>query len=658
MNCSRSRLIPTGRFGGDELTVGLCDERYGELLERVGRRSGVPLRASVGTSLSRSQPVRLLALLGRYLKEPTLAEFSALLRLPMWEELISTRLGGSASADVLEDLDDWSQKRVGGTLEELTGGNPPAGRMRLRHVSFACSRNARPCCSPFVRLPACPVRRASLRALFELLAGHPALIGELVDFWKHADPIFDALVADQRMPALDGPVLLDLVHQQLSRHARPGQAITPGQAVIEMVGWLDVRQDPAQRIILVGFNESGELAPPGVDAWLPDSLREQLGLSCESRRRARDAHAIHALAARTTNLHVIVSRVDLRGEPVVPSRLYLGSGGEEGAHRVLRTMNAQPFSRPAHLLAGMPEPATVESFGAPVPPSELEIESLNVTDFEAWMRSPRRFWLERQLRLKTVEPDPLELDPRSFGTLAHDVLQKFGESDLRDATDASRILEFLEETLRDKVRKEYGAPCLPTIELQTRMLLRRFQRFASIQAGIAAEGWRCHLVERRLVATLDVPDGRPVEIVGRVDRIDRHEDGRWRVLDYKTSSKAAELRRKRTAKGAWKDLQLPLYDYLVRRTVAQLDDSVEVGYFAIPKELGGLGVNTAGEWDSSIMADGVRRAREVVLEMRRGDFDVESMSSGGSREPDGIDRILRSSALEFRLDDSDEEVDE
>jgi hypothetical protein len=85
---------------------------------------------------------------------------------------------------------------------------------------------------------------------------------------------------------------------------------------------------------------------------------------------------------------------------------------------------------------------------------------------------------------------------------------------------------------------------------------------------------------------------------------------------------------------------------------------VEVGYFAIPKELGKLQINTADTWDAPIMAGGVERAREVVLEMRRGDFDAESTVSGGNREPDGIDRILRSSALEFRLDESDEEGDE
>ncbi|MEE2681835.1 MAG: PD-(D/E)XK nuclease family protein [Planctomycetota bacterium] len=647
-----------GTVRSDQLTVGLCDERYGELLERTGRRAGVPLRASVGISLSRTQPVRLLELLSRYLREPSLAEFSSLLRLPLWEEVLAERMADTTSIDLLSILDAWSQKRVGATLADLTSvprsepcETPPPLLVRVLKECELLLQPLRTCTSV-------SQQALALRSLFESAEEHSSFKDDFREFWKHAGPMFDALVSVKHMAALDCPALLELIHQQVARQSRPGEPIAPGQSVIEMVGWLDVRQDPARRIILIGFNEAGELAPPGVDAWLPDSLREQLGLPCESLRRARDAHALHALAARSTRLDVIASRVDVRGEPLVPSRLYLGPGGEEGAHRVLHTMEAPPFSRPVHLLTGMPRPAVVESFAEPQLPAELQVESLHVTDFEAWIRSPRRFWLERRLGLQTVEPHPLELDPRSFGTLAHDVLEEFGRSDLRDSIDAPSILDFLAKTLREQVRREYGDPCLPTIELQTRMLLRRLERFASVQADIAAQGWRCHAVERRLKATLELPDGPPVEIIGRVDRIDRHEDGRWRVLDYKTSINAANVSRKRTKDGRWKDLQLPLYDYLVRRTEAQLGDLVEVGYFAIPKELSRLQVSTADDWDASVMAGGVNRAREVVLEMRRGEFDAEPVTSIATREPDGIDRILRSSALEFGPDVSDEEGDE
>ncbi len=84
---------------------------------------------------------------------------------------------------------------------------------------------------------------------------------------------------------------------------------------------------------------------------------------------------------------------------------------------------------------------------------------------------------------------------------------------------------------------------------------------------------------------------------------------------------------------------------------------MEVGYIAIPKDLSELKVNIA-PWGAADLADGIDRAREIVQEMRQGMYDSESSASSRNRDPDGIDRILRSNALEFRADTSDEEVGE
>ena len=341
----------------------------------------------------------------------------------------------------------------------------------------------------------------------------------------------------------------------------------------------------------------------------------------------------------------------------MPSRLYLGPGGEEGALRVLRSMNEEPASRPAHLMIGMPKPAEHESFRAPELPDALEIQSLRVTDFESWIRSPRRFWLERTQALKMVQTNPLDLDPRAFGILAHQVLDDFGSSDLRDSTDASVICGFLHRRLRECVTEGYGDPCLPTIELQARMLFQRLERFAYRQAELAKEGWRCEAVETTLQGVLDMPDGDPVRLTGRVDRIDRHEDGRWRVLDYKTSLASSRVQSKLTRDGVWKDLQLPLYDYLIRQGDVGDDALIEVGYFALPNQLSKVDLHIA-PWDAVTMVSGVERAREIVQEMRSGAFGAEEGVTGWGGQPDGIDRILRSAALEFSGDASEVEVDE
>ena len=190
-----------GILRGDQLTVGLCDERYGELLERTGRRSGVPLRASVGVSLSRSQPVRLLELLSRYLTEPSITEFAALLRVPMWEELLSARLRDESS-DALKALDAWSQKRVGATLEEFSNTPLPGGGDAPPPVLVRVLEECDVLLNPLRTATSVSHQVIGLRSLFELLEGASSFTDELDEFWKHAEPMFDAVTSDQHLGAL------------------------------------------------------------------------------------------------------------------------------------------------------------------------------------------------------------------------------------------------------------------------------------------------------------------------------------------------------------------------------------------------------------------------------------------------------------------------
>ena len=61
---------------------------------------------------------------------------------------------------------------------------------------------------------------------------------------------------------------------------------------------------------------------------------------------------------------------------------------------------------------------------------------------------------------------------------------------------------------------------------------------------------------------LPLPSGRPLPLAGRVDRIDEHPDGTWRVIDYKTG-RAFALAPKRGPFDGGRKLQLPLYAAMV-----------------------------------------------------------------------------------------------
>ncbi len=79
-----------------------------------------------------------------------------------------------------------------------------------------------------------------------------------------------------------------------------------------------------------------------------------------------------------------------------------------------------------------------------------------------------------------------------------------------------------------------------------------------------ASGWRFSDGEQERKVTLDLSDTQ-LTLIGRIDRVDRHEDGRVAVLDYKTSDKAAL--KKRLA--GVEDHQLAFYGLLLSPTPAE-----------------------------------------------------------------------------------------
>ena len=74
------------------------------------------------------------------------------------------------------------------------------------------------------------------------------------------------------------------------------------------------------------------------------------------------------------------------------------------------------------------------------------------------------------------------------------------------------------------------------VRIQVGGARQRLSWFARLQACERAAGWEVEAIEAKFVREVD-----GVELVGKVDRIDRHADGRRRVLDYKTYSKLKDV---------------------------------------------------------------------------------------------------------------------
>ena len=124
---------------------------------------------------------------------------------------------------------------------------------------------------------------------------------------------------------------------------------------------------------------------------------------------------------------------------------------------------------------------------------------------------------------------------------------------------------------------------------------------------------------------------------GKIDRIDRHPDGRVRVLDYKTSDSPVnplEAHLDAISKSqpppppwacvvvngkerTWSDLQLPLYRLAL---AVEFGSAVTCGYFNLPKAAGETAVSFWEDYTPELQVSAESCAQEIAKRVAAGEF--------------------------------------
>lgn len=409
-----------------------------------------------------------------------------------------------------------------------------------------------------------------------------------------------------------------------------------GDVDLVLQGWLELLWEASPGLVIAGLNEE---CVPGIllaHPFLPDSLRERLGLPCQAARFARDAYLLHALAAARTaqdGLRLLCGQWSERGDALRPSRLLFLCDDAALPARVARLFpedaeSARTQSEPPRSLAWQLQPRRPQKAVDKISPSRLN----------SYLECPFRDYLAHELRLdRAVDPDLREMGPLEFGNLAHHALHQLAlQADLRDCTSTDTLADFLVEAALARATQIYGRRPAPLVALQLEGLKQRLRHAAQTEADERAQGWRILHAEWTPAKPLDI-EGAQVGL--KIDRIDRHEtSGRLRVLDYKTSDKARlplDVHAPKAPRGGvetdlwrdflapdgvrrrWCNLQLPLYAAVLRLNGLEPQ---EVGYFDLPKSVQETRILIWEDFGPGWMDPALACAAEVVRRMREGVF--------------------------------------
>ncbi len=606
-----------GQLPASQIAIGVPDRSVVSHVRRTLELAGLTSRDAAGKLLDQTLPIRLVTAVADYLRHQRFAPYCRLIRHPDLFDLVSSRIGHH---DWLEDVDAYQNEFIPGEFL-LRAGFHLAQEPKLTHV------------------------HRIVQELLEPLSGHTRPMGEWVEAWMglllqvYGQREIGSIEANREIlascqalqaalrPLVDLPAewsfdgsAVEALETILHHVGHESVAEPPTADAIELLGWLDLPLDDAAATIVTGMNDGVVPSTESGHLFLPNTLREKLEIQDNARRYARDAYALSLLAHSPRRLVLISGRHGIDGDPLLPSRLLFAVDDGRMARRANDFFRHAGDVYPRIWLASALDVPAAQQFSIPEPRTEgLKLSSLGVTNFKQYLQCPYRFYLGRVLKLEEFSDDLAELPAFAFGHLLHRVVEAFGKDPLKDSTDAEAIRQFFRRQLeREMVR--HGDHPSPAVRIQHQQIRLRLDRLADLQARRRSEGWEIVEAELEDCAATLVVDGEPFMIHGRIDRVDRHVDtGKIAVFDYKTFEPASSPEKTHRVRGAWVDLQLPLYRHLIRTRPYSTDEPIELGYILLPGDLKKTAFVTA-EWTEEDLRSADEAAFKVIRAVRGNRF--------------------------------------
>jgi len=650
------RILAQQGTSAQDTALALCDPTFEAALEKTFSENAWPLYNPEGRSLAASGLVGLLrAMRDLVTKDQPFEALRELVRLPGAELFLP---------------EDVSRHEAARQMDQLHSLHLPETLSDARYLASTKQREIiQSVAAPIDALKAAKMVPVLRQWLSQWLANTDESIAKVAE-----KELVEALDAIARLGKYGERIAADEAFEMLAESLQSARVPAEhGDSVLDLQGWLEISYDPAKHLVLAGMHE--ECVPDGTadDVFLPDSLRDALGLRNMQARFARDAFMLHAaLSSRAQDGRVdaVVARFNDAGEARKPSRLLMRETGQELAARVRHLFNESPSDTPNRgawerdWKLSLPRIDNMYAAESPTPVSPSAIKD--------YLDCPLRFFLKRIVKMRTYDAAKREMDALDFGKLCHHVLERFGVDEaIRDSTNNADIEHYCMEQLDAITRSHYGKNLSLPLIVQLESARERLRAFAAKQAADRAMGW-CILHTEYEVGDKGESwqlDGHPVKMA--IDRIDRHEDGKqWRVWDYKTSGKAknpekAHLRiwkddENRPQLGdfwvasgkehGWAEVQLPMYAAFAQQHF-NTGELPQVGYINLPRAVSEVAFEAWSGFDQSVLEHAMSWAEVAVHKIREGDFLQAAHYPASIRDWDDFDELAPDGlAAAFGLD--------
>ena len=437
VECARGYGAPEG-----VLAVGVADSDVLPFLEGGLSRAGFATFTPEGRPLRQEALFALLESLAAVARERSFEAAAALARCPdVLAFLVDAAGSGGSPARLLAGLDELVRIHLPPTLGAARG-HLPGLEAEFPELQTAVAQLAG--LKTMLTQDAFPdgaVRALGVifgRRWLDLARPADSRLAEVAEAWR--DLLRQAAAARPLAPGLAAANWWELVLPLLGDGRRFDDKAA---GAVELQGWLELLWENAPHLVVAGLNDGR--VPEAVigDPFLPESLRERLGLKTNAARFARDAYLLEALAAcraRGGRLDLLFGKTSAAGDPLHPSRLLLRCPDAELPQRV------EFLFRPA----GAPGASLAWKRAWSLRPREKAApHQIPVTAFRDYLRCPFRFYLSRVLGMRAVDVAKTELDALDFGDLCHGALRQWAASGrCATAPRRGRVREFLMDGTR------------------------------------------------------------------------------------------------------------------------------------------------------------------------------------------------------------------